>query len=244
MTNHDFKLSNCDTDSISFCKNDMSPISKEERSALLDEINSLMPEFIKFEDDGYFPSMVILRVKNYVSIDEQGKVKIKGSALKDQKQPAAIKEFKNKIVHLLLNEFTVDQLINIYHSYVKEIWNLSSQEQIKRWSAKYSLSDKTFKSERTNETKIVDAISGTEYVEGDKVWLFFKKNKSLCLVEKFDGNYDKMKLLQKLHSATEVFENVLPEIFLKYSLKNHTMQEALHKVLGLPYVKPERKKKK
>ena len=48
---HDFLLVNADTDSISVCKKDMSPFSKEEQKKLLEELNNQFPEHIKFEED-------------------------------------------------------------------------------------------------------------------------------------------------------------------------------------------------
>ena len=50
---HDFKICNFDSDSIMYCKKDMSPFSKEERDFLLKDLNKLYPEFIVFEEEGY-----------------------------------------------------------------------------------------------------------------------------------------------------------------------------------------------
>lgn len=236
--NHNFQLVNLDTDSISFTDNGRN-LSKEERFSLLNEINAQMPEYIKFEDDGYFSKVIVLRVKNYVLYDGK-KITIKGSALKDAKSPKAIKEFQRKIVDSML--YDKNDYSQIYNEYVKEIWNISSKDGIQRWSKKYTISDKTLKSERTNETKVVDAIASTEYVEGDRVYLFFKQDTSLCLVERFSEDYDKHHLLKSLYNSTKIFENVLPEgMFSNYSLVKS--QENLYSLLGLVYEKPMRKKK-
>lgn len=239
--NHNFQLVNVDTDSISFTDNGR-PFSKEERKSLLDEINAIMPEYIKFEDDGYFQRVLVLKIKNYVLKTEDGKIKTKGSTLRDNKQPAAIKEFKMAIVEALLNDQSPDHLREIYNKSILELWNIQTSEQIKRWSKKYTISDKTLESDRTNETKVVDAIEGTEYVEGDRIWLFFRNDKSLCLVENFNNDYDKNHLLKSLYNATEIFENVIPEgTFINYSLAGS--KESLYNLLNIPYEKPVRKKK-
>lgn len=239
MITHNFIVSNCDTDSVTICKQDGSFFTIEERQSLLEELNSIFPERINFADDGYFSKVVILRAKNYVLYDGK-KITIKGSALKDAKSPKAIKEFQRKIVDSMLQDR--NDFVAIYNEYVKEIWNINSKDGIQRWSKKYTISDRTLKSERTNETKVVDAIADTEFVEGDRVYLFFKQDTSLCLVEQFSEDYDKHHLLKSLYNSTKIFENVLPEgMFSNYSLVKN--QESLYSLLGLVYEKPVRKKK-
>jgi DNA polymerase I len=95
-------IPNGDTDSISFCTQDMRPFSKEEQSSLLKEINSLYPPTISWEHDGIFSRMVIIKVKNYILKTEDGKVKIKGSALRSPNREPALSEFINKVIEVLL----------------------------------------------------------------------------------------------------------------------------------------------
>lgn len=237
LSPHKFILSNCDTDSVMFCKPDMSPFSEDDIYGLLEEINELMPENIKFEDDGKFRKVIILKTKNYI-LDDGVKVKLKGSGLKDNKREPAIKEYLNAIVTCLLGEFTNEQLLSIYHKYVKEIVDI---KDIKRWGAKYTISDKTLNSDRTNEEKIRDAIVGTEYVEGDKLYMFFKPDTSLCLVERYDGTYSKEHLLKKLYNASDIFSNVIdPELFPNYFLQGN--KGKLHELMGWPT--PDKKPRK
>jgi hypothetical protein len=76
--------------------------------------------------------------------------------------------------------------------------------------------------ERTNETRVLDAIEGTDYREGDKIYVFFKTPEELCLREKFDGTYDTDILLDKLHSTLEIFDTILDvELFPNFSLKRN-----------------------
>lgn len=221
---HNFVLSNCDTDSICFCKPDGSPFSKDEQTSLLNELNSLFPEKIHFDHDGIFTKMIVLKAKNYIMKDENGKVKVKGSALKDTKKPKALKELIEKIIDSLLNDRNDLELL--YIQYVKEVLSL---KDITRYAKKVTLTEKTFKSERANETKIVDAIEGTEFSEGDKKYVFFRKDGSLCLVEKFDGNYDEMKLIDNIYKTFKIFESVIDfSKFVKYTLKRN--KEALEEL--------------
>src|ERR1044072_6629508 len=65
-TDGNFKVFGCDTDSIIFSKRDGSEISEQEQQSILDKVNSLFPDKIKFEDDGYYPSVIVFKAKNYV----------------------------------------------------------------------------------------------------------------------------------------------------------------------------------
>lgn len=214
---HNFILTGCDTDSIMVCKPDFSPFSKNEQENLLNELNSLYPELIKWDDDGYYECVIVLKAKNYVLWDGKTK-KVKGSALKDGKKEVALKEFLNKIIDSIIEERY--NYTEIYNSYVKEIMNVTD---IKRWASRKTLTDKIFNAERLNEQKVKDAIEDTEYVEGDRVWTFFKEDESLELVENFNGDYNKDRLLRKLYNTAKVFESIMPvkELFLNYGLKRN-----------------------
>lgn len=214
-----FKIVNADTDSIAFCKSDMSFISKEERESLKEELNGLYPEEITFEDDGYYTVFIVLRAKNYVLQTEDGKIKHKGSALKSATLEPKIKEFLSDCLKVVLTDADLNKIKKIYEDYVIQACFITD---IKPWCSKKSITEKTLESERTNETKLMDAISDTEYQEGDKVYVFFKKDKSLCLAEDFDGDYDHLKMMEKLYKALLRFQPILPvkETLPNYSLKS------------------------
>lgn len=217
MKSHDFILGPCDTDSISFCKPDQSPITKEEQEELINEINALMPEYIKYAHDGYFKRVIVLRTKNYI-LDDGKKVKYKGSAVKATTKEPALKEFIQEIIKAILENR--DNYTEIYNRYVTEIMNV---QDMKRWSSRKTITEKTMNSERANETKIMDAIEDSSYVEGDRVYVYFKADGTLGLLENFQQDHDKVKLLKKLFDTSKVFENVLDvkNLFLNYSLKRN-----------------------
>src|SRR5271157_5714878 len=184
--NHNFQISNCDTDSISFCsKTPNSVFSPQEIKSLIKEINDLSSEFMDWADDGYYKKVIILKAKNYIMQafpDEkhpEGKITYKGSALKSSKTEPALKEFLYAIIQTILDEKFEYKLI--YDKYVAEILNI---QDINRWASKKSLTSTTYSSKRANETKIIDAIAGTEYKEGDKIFLYFRNDGTLKLVEK------------------------------------------------------------
>ena len=208
---------NADTDSISFNKTDGSHIDEVERKQLLDELNSRFPERIRFEDDGYFKTLLVLRAKNYV-LDDGKKIKYKGSAIKATQKEPALKEFIKKIIDSIMTH--KEDYQDIYHSYIKEACNI---QDIKRWSTRKTISDKTLNSERSNESRVRDTLEGTEYVEGDRIYTFYKDTNTLELAERFDGQYDVDRLLEKCYNTCYTFDKVLDcdNLFKNYKLKKN-----------------------
>lgn len=214
---HDFLIVNGDTDSISFCKSDMSPFTDEEYKLLLVELNSYMPKLIKFEDDGYYENVIVLKAKNYI-LRKKGIIKLKGSSLKSAKLEPALKEFQLEIINSML-EYR-DDFTEIYQRYCREALSVTD---IKRWSSKKSISATTISSTRKNETNVIDALAGKEYSEGDRFYMFYRDGESLCCVEDFDGVYDKDRLLKRLFDTCKIFGNVLDcsKYFVNYTLKKN-----------------------
>lgn len=222
-SHHDFIIGPSDTDSISFCKSDGSEMSVEERKELLSEINAISPEKILWEDDNYYKTVCAVAAKNYILWDGK-KLKIKGSALKGSTKSAALKEFTRKVIDLLVKSETETEMHNslkaVYSEYVAEAMNV---QDIKRWSARKTLSSTMVESERANETRVMDALKGSNYREGDRFWCFFKTDKEQCLSENFTGEYNKTRLLKNLYDTVSIFDSVLPvkELFLNYALKKN-----------------------
>lgn len=219
MNTHKFKIVGGDTDSIMFCKQDMSLFTEKEQEDLIAEINALLPKEIKFANDGLFSRVVYAKAKNYVMVDQKGKRKVKGSAFKSSTLEPIIKDLINELVDAMIQD-KQQTLVEIYHKYVKMVNDI---KDMKPWAKKITLSPTTFKSERKNETKIIDAIKGTEYGSGDRIYLYTRPDDTLNLVEKFDGEYDKDTYYEKLFKATQRFQTILPvkELFLNYSLKKN-----------------------
>lgn len=223
MMKYDYVLGPVDTDSISICKKDMSEFSKEEQESLIEEINALLPEYIKYAHDGYFKRCVAIRAKNYILYDGR-KIKVKGSALKATTKSPAMKEMIDEFIQCLcfIQDETErnEKLREIYNNYCREA---KSVTDISRWSSRKTISSTMMASTRTNETKVMDALKGSSYVEGDRVRVFYMPDDSLCLVENFKGEYNSSRLLENIYDTASVFETVLPtkELFVKYALKKN-----------------------
>jgi hypothetical protein len=221
---YNFIIGPTDTDSLSFCKPDMSPLSKDEIKSLSKELNELSPEFMIWEDDGYYPKCLVLKAKNYILQDESGKVTYKGSSIKDQKKEKALQAFMKEIIESLMNEESISSQIEIYNKYVVSCFGLDSQG-ITNWTKKITVTEAVLNPERANEQKVLDAIGDRLVQEGDKIHVFYRRDKSLCLLEDFNGDYDEMKLVERLYDTLDIFTNVLDiSQFTKYTLKKHKSQ--------------------
>jgi DNA polymerase elongation subunit (family B) len=237
-------MSNADTDSISFRKQDSSPFLKEEQQTLINEINSLMSEMIEFEHDGYYDTVLVIKAKNYVMRTSEGsELILKGSSLKDTKKEPALKEMLQKLIMDLIDT-NGEHIVDIYNKYIKEAYNI---QDIKRWVTKKSITKAVMNPERLTEQKVLNALKGKNFQEGDKIWVysaidgekqkivkgepvFFKKTKEpkmvpntvLKLEEYWDGDYDRIHYVQRVWDTIMILENLLDkDQIIKYHLKSN-----------------------
>jgi DNA polymerase elongation subunit (family B) len=223
---YNFTFVCCDTDSCTFCKPDQTPFSEEEQERLLNEINDLFPEKIAWEPEGPYDKIIIFKAKNYV-LYEKGKIKLKGSALKSSKLEPALKDLQQEIIEAIIYER--NNFLEIYHKYIKEAMNI---KDIRRWCGKKTVTDKIETSERANETKVKDALVGSNYREGDKIYTFYLPDGSLCLAENFTGVYDKLKMCERVYKSIQVFDSVIDiDSMINYKLKKN--QKALDELVKM-----------
>lgn len=234
-----------DTDAISFRKQDGSPFSKEEQNKLIDEINSLLPEMLEYEDDGYFETVLVVKAKNYVMRTPDMKVKKKGASLVDMKREPALREMLGELITDLMDTEGANAL-KIYHKYIQEAMNI---QDINRWVVKKSISDKVLNPQRTNEQVVLDAVKHKNPREGDKFYLYtaldgkrqkvakgepvFLKsgepsmipNNILKCAEDWRGDEYKIHYIKRVYMTLCILENLLDlDQFIKYHNKgNHKL---------------------
>lgn len=240
---HDFKLVNCDTDSIMFCRSDMSDFTDKEQDKLIDELNTYYPETIKFEHDGYYPSVICLKAKNYVLYDGK-KIKLKGSGIKDQKKESALREMLSELIADLIHNNGA-HVADLYKDYVREALKPTD---IKRWSQKKTLTKSVIQSAtdpeaRKNERVVWEAIQNKKLQEGDKFYVYpailekkveetpLKSGKvkvkeiiktGLKAYEDWQQDHDSIKLVERVYDTALILQNVVDEnLFINYSLKRN-----------------------
>lgn len=211
---NNFKVIACDTDSIFFKKEDEAPFTEEEIKRLNDELNSLYPDLIRWELNGLFVKKVTLKAKNYVLWDGKS-LKIKGSALRGSTREPALQELIKEMIDAMV--FDNANYQDIYLKYIREALNVTD---IKRWAFRKTISDAVLNSERMNEEKIRLALDGADWQPGDRRYFFYKPDNSMCLVENFDGEYDKIKLARRVYDTIKIFSTVIDvDQFTKFHLK-------------------------
>jgi DNA polymerase elongation subunit (family B) len=217
MTPHNFIIANGDTDSIAFKKPDQSAFTEDEQNALLIELNSFMPANIVWKNDKHYRRLIVFKAKNYV-MDDGKKVKVKGSALKGGKKEPALKEFTREVIDLLLK----DRKEQVLFTYLRKCYEIESIKDITPWCFKVTVTKKVLDPQATFQKKILAAIGSHPVSEGDKVYLFFKEDGSLCMREDFNGEFDKKVLLGKLRDTMDVFGNVFDvELFPDLTLRRN-----------------------
>ena len=210
-----FQVVNGDTDSISFT---VPQLDGDYLKGLLKEVNALMLEGIRFEDDGFFPKFVILKAKNYIMLTPEGKIKIKGSALKSSKIEPGIKSFHNRCIRALLS-LSDEPLVDAYKNICRDLASLNS---VAEWSSKKTISEKTVTGSKKMKkdgtypvNKMLNALKGTHFQLGDKFNFYTTNVGTLKLEEHYDPvnpDHDLKKLLAKIYKAAAVFDNVSPEL--------------------------------
>lgn len=230
---HNFILTNADTDSISFCKEDQSPIDKEEQKALLNEINSLMDDGISFANDGFFETMIVFKAKNYILYDPTNKdpkkqTKTKGSSLKGTTLEPVFKRFLDDSIQSILtkNDYK-EQILNNYKALAFEC--IKESIDITQFCFRKGLTSKSLDSKTTNTTalKIQAALEQDEdnedgYEVMDRVFMYFDKDMNLKLTKFYNNDHNKEKMLEKLYKTGLRLECILGKgFFLNYSLKKN-----------------------
>lgn len=192
-----YTLVNGDTDSIAYTNN--KPFTAEQYNEEIKEINSLLPEYIKFTNDGSFDKIIVIRAKNYIMLPSDPKKKaknlkqlgteysIKGSSIMDQKKEKALKEFIQTLISCLVYD-KQQELISVYNKYVIESQRI---DDISRWATKKTVTDAVLTGTRKNETKVMDAIAGEKVQEGDKIYIFSKIEGEIPKIVKGEAQYYK-----------------------------------------------------
>lgn len=241
-----YQLVNVDTDSFSYTNEKV--FTEENFHKEIEELNSLYPDKIKWEDDGYYDKLLVIKTKNYV-LKKGNKIKYKGSSITDKKKEVALLEMLYKLIDSLLEER--NDIEEIYKSYVKEAWNI---KDINRWVTKKTITKSVLNPERTNEQKVKDAITEEFVNEGDKVWLYsaidgevqkmekrqpviYKKtglpkmvpNKVLKFPEQWNGDEDKLHYVKRVYNTVMILSNIIDTSkIIKYF--NKTNQKLLDKL--------------
>jgi DNA polymerase I len=113
------KIIEVDTDGIYFVPPaDVKTADDEER--LIAGLGEILPKGIELELDGRYPAMFSYKMKNYALLDEQGRLRIKGSGLRSRGLELFQREWLEEMLLLLLKG-EKDKIPQLYQRYLDDI---------------------------------------------------------------------------------------------------------------------------
>lgn len=218
-----YTLVNVDTDSFSYT-NGIKP-TIEEFQQEIDELNNLYPSLIRWEEDGIFDKIIVVKAKNYVMLSE-GKVKYKGSSIKDQKKEPALRKLLNECFDSMLSE--KDNIKELYELYCRKALNI---DNINDWVVKRTVTKSVLNETTPGQANINAALKGRKFSEGDKIWLYVGEDpenpgnvnkKTYHLIEDFSGEYHKWHYVKRVYDTIRILENLIDiKQFKKYHNKTN-----------------------
>lgn len=216
-TKYNFNISSCDTDSIKITNADGSPISDEDIAKFQAELNALLPEKINFELDGIYRPLAVVKAKNYAYV-EDGKRKIKGSALKASSREKILKKYSDSLLDSILG-LEPKTLEELYHDMIKQVINI---KDITPWCSKKTFTKAVKNETTTSGVKLNIIAKKLNLQEGDKFLVYFKSDDSYGIPEEFDGDYHVDRMLEKVFKTTQIVSTIMDLSWcLNYKLKRN-----------------------
>lgn len=195
-----------DTDSIKYyCPQE--PLTHDVTAVNTREVNSLFPSGIKWDDEGIYKVFVVVKSKNYIMVDSNDKVKLKGSSMKSSKLEPSLKVLQKDIIDMLIGRSN-ESIQTIYERHAK---NAAKIKDITPWSSRKAISERTVSSTRKNERLLIEALAGESYQLGDRFEFYYTRDGVLKLSSKFEPqkpDHDVKRILGKIYKTCQVFANV------------------------------------
>ena len=212
-----------DTDSIKYyCPQE--PLTPEVTAVNTAEVNSLFPSGIKWDDEGIYKVFVVVKSKNYIMVDSNDKVKLKGSSMKSSKLEPSLKVLQKDIIDMLIGRNN-ESIQAIYERHAK---NAAKIKDITPWSSRKAISERTVSSTRKNERLLIEALAGEPYQLGDRFEFYYTRDGVLKLSGKFDPekpDHDVKRILGKIYKTCQVFASVADtESLTNFVLSKHAKE--------------------
>lgn len=148
--------------------------TEQDTADLIGEMSGSLPEGIEVEVDGHYPAMFSYKIKNYALLDANGKMTIKGSALRSRGVEKYLRDFTSELIRLLL-EGKGEEVFHLYQDFLQllekpdiEIDWVAKTETLSESPESYRQKVKLKKRNRAATYELALA-SGREYRAGDQV---------------------------------------------------------------------------
>jgi len=212
-----------DTDSIKYYDPN-SPLTPDVTAVNTKEVNALFPSGIKWDDEGIYKVFVVVKSKNYIMVDSNDKVKLKGSSMKSSKLEPSLKVLQKDIIDMLIGRNN-ESIQTIYERHSK---NAAKIKDITPWSSRKAISERTVSSTRKNERLLIEALAGEPYQLGDRFEFYYTRDGVLKLSGKFDPqkpDHDVKRILGKIYKTCQVFASVADtESLTNFVLSKHAKE--------------------
>jgi DNA polymerase elongation subunit (family B) len=113
------KIIEVDTDGIYFVPPENVNSSRDEERLIV-QLGEILPKGIELELDGRYPAMFSYKMKNYALLDEQGRLRIKGSGLRSRGLELFQREWLEEMLMLLLKG-EKEKIPALYQRYLDDI---------------------------------------------------------------------------------------------------------------------------
>ncbi|UCF57270.1 MAG: DNA polymerase II, partial [Deltaproteobacteria bacterium] len=199
--------------------------TEEQARAMVERLSQSLPEGIEVEMDAQYEAMFSYKSKNYVLLDEAGKMVIKGSALRSRGMEKYLREFLSAMIRLLL-EGKGEEVHQVLEEYLVR---LEKHEMDISWLGKTETLGESldtyrqkvqFKKRNPAAPYELALASGREYRAGDQISYYVTGEKkkvrvyeSCKLVSNYDPSHPDENVAyyqEKLLALLKKFEEFVP----------------------------------
>ncbi len=198
------RLIEADTDGVYFVVPPGIDTEGEEHR-FVEALSTALPEGIRLSHDGRYQGMISLKAKNYILVDYEGRLIIKGSSLRSRRDERVYREFIRKLAPLLINRRN-EAASALYMEFADRLQ--AGQFDHREICRRESITEKTFSN--PNLRRLAAAAAGCEV--GDRITVYQKNDGSLARIETYANDEDRGYLLRRLHNMAGRFRGLFGEL--------------------------------
>lgn len=203
LKKHGAEIIEVDTDGVYFVAPSKIKTETDERR-LIEEISATLPKGIHLTHDGRYQGMISLKAKNYILLDYNGHLTIKGSSLRSRRDERVFRQFIVDLAPQLING-QWDTASDIYLTLARKLQEgLIPPEEFCRWER---ITEKTFSN--PNLRRLAEAAKDSKI--GDKIAVYQREDGTLAQIENHNNDEDQTYLLRRLHDTANRFQPLFDE---------------------------------
>lgn len=187
-----------DTDGVYFEPPERSS-TLEDELRLIEDVSEELPEGISLAHDGRWEAMLSLKLKNYVLLEYDGRLVLKGSSLRSRREEPFLRSFLQTASREFLSPDEDSGTRDLYLSLAERI--LAGTIEPVEIARTETISETTFRSESTR--RLAEAL-GSERI-GERVAIYQRQNGELARIGAYAGDEDRQYLLRRLRDIAERF---------------------------------------